>query len=183
MRRIGLSLAVVVTLLAASCGDFGMIQQEQRPEVKAPRDKALLVIIRATSFGGGIIVDNYLDGKLIGRTKRKTFFLTKVDPGTHYVMSQAENVGCARFDFEAGKVYYLTQAIYPGIMKARTGFVAIDPEQAEKDIQECDFYVYDSANPGENMDPEDYDETVADFDREAQEDPDRHEDVLNYPGY
>lgn len=183
MKRIGLSLAVVATLLVASCGNFGMVQQEQRPEIKAPADKATLVIIRATNFGFAMIIDNYLDGKHIGQTKGKTYFLTEVEPGTHYVMSQAENVGCARFDFEAGKVYYLTQAIFPGIMKARTGFIAIDPEQAEKDIEDCNYYVYDSANPGENMDPEDYQETKADFDDEAINDPDRHKDVLNYPGY
>ena len=100
MKRIGLSLAVAATLLVASCGNFGMVQQEQRPEIKAPANKAMLVIIRATNFGFAVVVDNYLDGEHIGQTKGKTYFLTEVEPGTHYVMSQAENVGCARFDFD-----------------------------------------------------------------------------------
>jgi hypothetical protein len=183
MRKVRYCLVAGLCFLFASCGEFYMLKQETRPEIKPSDTKAKLVIVRGTSFGFAVKIDNFLDGKFIGQTKGKSYFITEVDPGTHYIIGAAENNSCARLNFEAGKIYYLLQAIYPGIMFARTGFIAQKPEEADKDIAECKYLIIDPAKKAEDMKKADYDKTAADFDREAKEDPGRHKDVLEYKGY
>jgi Protein of unknown function (DUF2846) len=170
-------------LLFASCGEMYMLKQDTKPEIKPSQTMAKLVIIRTTSFGFAVKIDNFVDGKFIGQTQGKSFFITEVEPGTHYVIAASENNACARLNFEAGKLYYLMQAIYPGIMFARTGFGTMTPEEADKEIKEAKYFIIDPAKKGKDLDAESYKKTCADFDKEAKEDPDRHKDVLNYKGY
>jgi len=183
MRNVRYYLVAGLCFLFASCGEFYMLKQDTRPEIKPSDAKAKLVILRGTSFGYAVKIDNFLDGKFIGQTQGKSYFITEVDPGTHYIIAAAENNACARLNFEAGKIYYLLQAIYPGIMFARTGFTAIKPDDAQKDIPDCKYLIIDPSKKAENMKKEDYDKTAADFDREAKENPDRHKDVLEYKGF
>jgi hypothetical protein len=49
------------------------------------------VIIRDYFMGNAIVFWNYLDGKLIGETKGKTYFVTNVQSGPHYVIVATEN--------------------------------------------------------------------------------------------
>ncbi len=183
MRNLRYCFVAALCFLCASCGEFYMLKQNAKPQIKPSDTRAKLVIVRGTSFGFAVKIDNFLDGKFIGQTQGKSYFITDVDPGIHYVIGAAENNSCARLNFEAGKVYYLLQAIYPGIMFARTGFGTQKPDEAEKDIQDCKYLIIDPAKKAEDMKKDDYDKTVADFDREAKEDPNRHKDVLEYKGY
>ena len=50
-----------------------MLKPEQPPELAAKEDKALLVIIRDTYFGGAIVFWNYLDDQFIGETMGNTY--------------------------------------------------------------------------------------------------------------
>jgi hypothetical protein len=43
------------------------------------------------SLGGGITINNYLEGKMIGRTIGRSFFVTETKPGSLNVMAHAEN--------------------------------------------------------------------------------------------
>ena len=61
------------------------------------------MITRDTSFGYAVTFWNYLDGKLIGETKGKTYFVTFVKPGQHYVVVTTENAAVANIDFQPGK--------------------------------------------------------------------------------
>jgi hypothetical protein len=184
MKKLGSLIAAGLCLFCMSCGgEFYMLKQDSRPEIKPSPDKAKLIILRGTSYGFAVKIDNFIDGKFIGQTQGKSFFVTEVEPGRHYIVAAAENNACARFDFEAGKMYYLLQRIYPGIMFARTGFDAISPADADNDLPDCKYFTIDPAKKAEDMKKEDYDKTVADFEDEAKNDPDRHKDVLEYKGY
>jgi hypothetical protein len=145
----------------------------------------VLVIVRTTSLGWAITIDNYIDGKMIGQTRGTSYFITEVNPGSHFVMAKAENVAAARINFEAGRVYFLDQSIYPGFWTMRTGYSTMTKEDALKQVNEsgCDYRVYDTKNPGPDMDAKDYNETKADFEKEVKEDPKRHKDILEYKGY
>ncbi len=183
MKVVRTILVVAGCLLFASCGEMYMLKQDAKPEIKPSQTMAKLVIIRTTSFGFAVKIDNFVDGKFIGQTQGKSYFITEIEPGTHYIIGASENNACARLSFEAGKIYYLMQAIYPGVMFARTGFGTMTPEEADKEIKEAKYFIIDPAKKGKDMDAESYRKTCADFDKEAKEDPDRHKDVLNYKGY
>ena len=181
----GILSLISVFLVSCAPGTVHMLDQDVKPPLAIKPDKAVLVMVRTTSFGWAIVIDNYIDGKMIGQTRGKSYFITDLAPGTHYVMAHAENIAAARMQFEAGRIYFLDQGIYMGVWKARTGLSAMTAEEALKQINEngCDYRVYNTQKPGEDLDPKDYRETKDDFEKEVKEDPARHKDTLEYKGY
>lgn len=170
-----------------SCGPGIMLKQDTQPEIKADPEKAVLVIYRGTSFGGGIDIENYIDKKFIGQTEGKSYFISKVDPGSHYLVGASENNACAKITLEAGKIYYVMQGIYPGVMRARTGFSASNPEDFTKDQKEgMDYLLYTppaSTDDLPSIDEDKYKETVADFEKELVSDPSKNKDMVELKGY
>ena len=185
MKKTATIVMTAFCLLISSCGGgFYMLKKDAKPEIAAPPDKAILVIYRGTSFGFAVKIDNFIDNKFVGQTQGKSYFVTEVEPGEHYVIGASENNSCAKINFEAGKVYYLLQAIYPGVMFARTGFEGSDPESFEKDLPSLSYFeccVEGKELP--TMDEEDYRETVKDHEEELKKEPERHNDTNNLQGY
>ncbi len=183
LQLVVLSVFGIVTVFFNGCVHrTQMIAKETKPALATKADKAVLLIIRTTSFGWGGVVDNYLDGKMIGQTQGKMYFLTDVTPGLHYVISHADNTDTARIKFEAGRIYFLQQGIYPG-WNITTRFSPMTLEEAQKEIKEAIFVVYDTANPGKDMSEKDFKKAKDDFEKENKEDPTRHKKVIEYKGY
>ena len=180
-RKLVLICTVLLLSFALSaCATKRMIAQEVKPAITAKADKAVLVIVRSTSFGWGNIVDNYLDGKMIGQTYGKVFFITDVKPGVHYVISHADNTDTARLNFETGKIYILQQGIYPGY-NITSSFSPMTADQFKKEVQEADYVVYDAQRPGSDMSPKDLKEAKDSFDKELKEG--KHKEIVQYKGY
>jgi hypothetical protein len=186
MHKIMVLFMVLTPLVLTSCviGTDRMIGQEVKPPIAPKADKAVLVIVRTTSMGFGVVIDNYIDGKMIGQTRGKSYFISNVKPGRHYLMAHAENIAVARLNFEAGRMYFFDQGIYPGFWKARTGLTPLAAKDALVQINEsgCDYRIYDTKNPGEDLSAKDYQEAKDDFEKEVKEDPARHKDTLEYRG-
>jgi hypothetical protein len=174
------ALLILPVILWSCVAGTHMIAKEGKPSISAKSDKAVLVIIRTTSFGWGNVVDNYLDGKMIGQTQGKMFFITEVKPGVHYVISHADNTDTARLNFEAGKIYLLQQGIYPG-WNAVTRFSPMTTEEFAKEVQEATYVVYDTQKPGKDMSDKDFKEAKDDFEKEAKQG--EHKDTLQIKGY
>jgi len=43
----------------------------------------------------------------------KSYFVTKVKPGSYYLIGKSDEFSCSKISVDAGKVYYILQAIYP----------------------------------------------------------------------
>jgi len=141
-KGIRVAVASFALLAIVGCGGmWTMKSKEEKPSPMASPDKATLVIMRTTSYGFAAKVENYLDGKLIGQTKGKCYFFTKIDPGQHLLICKNENMRPHQINFEAGKVYYLQQAIYMGAWSARTEYDTLNPAKFEEQKPECDFLV------------------------------------------
>ncbi len=183
MKRIEmLALLTLFLILDACITGTNMIAKDIKPPLITKSNMAALVIIQPDSFGGGYVVNNYLDGKQIGQTQYKSYFVTDVMPGKHYLTSEADNKDTVRINFEPGRIYFLQQGIYPG-WNANTRFSPMTPEEAKREIQEDVYYVYDSGKPGKDMSEKDHKKEVAAFEKENKEDPERYRDILNYKGY
>ena len=65
-------------------------------------------------------ITRYQTQEDLGETMGKTYFVTDVPPGEHYVVAATENTGIAHLNFEAGKSYFLQQGIAMGMWRART---------------------------------------------------------------
>jgi hypothetical protein len=178
-RQVVAGVALILSFVLGACGGRHMLPQETKPTITAKQGKAVLIIIRTTSFGWGNVVDNYLDGKMIGQTYGKVFFIAEVSPGVHYVISHADNTDTARLNFEAGKIYILQQGIYPGY-NATTAYSPMTADQFQKEVQEATYVVYDTQHPVKDMDPKDVKEAKSDFDKEVKEG--KHKEILQYKG-
>jgi hypothetical protein len=179
-------VALMLALLLVGCSPKHMVTMDIKPPLAARPDMALLIIVRTTSmYGGGEVFDNYLDGKMIGQTAGKGYFMTDIAPGSHYIMAHAQNWVVARMNFEAGKVYILNQWVIYGFPRARTGFSAMTAEDSMKHISErgSDYFMYNKSTPGEDMSARDFEELKNNFEKEVKEEPDRHKDTLEYRGY
>jgi hypothetical protein len=170
-------------LLLSGCATSYMIAPERKPDLKAHPDKATLVVIRDTSFGFAIVFWHYLDANFIGETKGKTYFITHVNPGPHYVSVSTENTAVAHFDFKPGKIYYLREGILMGMWRARTsGFWPLSPQEAAQAMNDCTYWEYDPNKKGEDIDVKLYQQAITDYQAELKQNPEGYKAQLNYDG-
>jgi hypothetical protein len=176
-------LIISLIFLIAGCATTHMAKPDKAPDLIFYPDKARLVIIRETFFGGAIVFWNYLDGKLIGETQAKTYFVTPVTPGPHYVVIATENTCVAHFNFKPGKTYFLGQGVSMGIWRARTsGFYPMTQEDAEKAMKHCNYLEYDPTTGQEDMDPKLYQQAIDEYLKDVKENPDKFKDIIEYDG-
>jgi hypothetical protein len=181
MKRI-LLLTVCIALLTG-CATTQMLRPEQPPELAAKPDSALLVIVRDTFLGGGIVFWNYLDGKFIGETMGKSYFVTQVPPGKRYVVSATENTGVAHLDFKAGRHYFLRQGVTIGVWRARTsGFFPLTAAEAQEAIAACTYTELDSSKTFPDMEPALYRQAIEEYNTGVKENPEGYQALLQYQG-
>jgi hypothetical protein len=178
------SMVLALLLMLSSCfaGAKHMIDVEPKTPLIVKPNKALLVIVRTTSLGFAVVIDNFLDGKMIGQTQGKSYFTADIKPGPHYLMAHAENWAVAHLNFEAGKMYLFEQQILRGEDKARTGFSPLSYEETIKQINErgSSYRVYNPEKPGANMAQSELRELKEDFENGKEEVPGRYKE---YGGY
>jgi len=182
MRRL-LILSICLILLSG-CAATSMIAPDRKPDLTPQMNTATLVIVRDTFMGTAIVFWNYLDGKLIGETKGKTYFVTRVKPGPRYVVVTTENTAVAHLDFRPGKIYYLREGVLMGWWRARTsGFSPLTPQEATEAMNSCTYMELDPTKAGEDMDPKLYQQAIADYKTEIKQNPEGFKAMLEYKGY
>ncbi len=182
MKRI--TFLITCLVLLSGCATGVMVTRDTRPEITAKADSATLVIIRGTWFGGAVAFSNYLDGKFIGETTGKTYFVTPVNPGSHYVVVAAENVAVANIDFQPGKTYFLHEGVVMGLWRARTsGFEPLTYQQAMESMRECKYQEMDAGKTVEDMDPQLYKKAIEEYHADVKQNPDGFKAMLDYRGY
>jgi len=178
-----LALVFITSVSLAACGGpKHMITMDTKPLIAPKANTSVLVIARTTSMAFGVTIENYVDKKLIGQTKGKSYFITDVAPGQHYVMGHAENWSTAKINFEAGRIYFLNQDIRMGVWMARTGFTPLSANDAAQQLNESgmEYRVYNTKHPGEDMSDKDFTEARDDYDKEVREG--EHKDFVDYKG-
>ena len=176
-------LIISFFFLLASCATTHMAKPEKAPDLSFSPDTATLVIIRESWVGGAIVFWNYLDGKLIGETMGRNYFVTPVTPGSHYVVVATENTCVAHFDFKPGRTYFLGEGVTMGVWRARTsGFYPMTQEDATKAIKNCSYLEYDPKTGKEDMDHQLYQQAIDEYLKDVKENPDAFKDILKYDG-
>jgi len=142
------------------------------------------VILRTTSFGGRKEMNNYLDGKHIGTTLGKCFFIREVAPGPHTLIGDSENKYVVKLEFEAGRVYFIQQTVRMGVWSARTTYEPLTLAEAKKELKERDmqFLVNDPKSEGDKLSDSDLKEALADYAKDLQKNPSDYKEILAYKG-
>lgn len=183
MKRVLFLMICVGILSGCSPVKTNMLKPEQSPKIVSSSDMALLVIIRDSSFGEEHHFLNYLDGKFIGETIGKTFFITNISPGIHYIVSETENTGVAKLNFIAGKKYFLRQGVVFGILRLRTtGFFPITAEEAQKVIPGCTYLQLDANKTFPDMKPDNYKKAIEEYQFGLNNNHDGYKELLEYKG-
>jgi hypothetical protein len=147
MRVAHTILTALISLFFISCSnDFSMTKQKQKPQIVPDSEKATLVIYRGTSFGYGMTMATYLDNKFVGQTKGASYFITKADPGIRHLTGIAEKNICHQLSLEAGKIYYINQGIYPGLLLAESKISLSNEHHFSKRLKNLTFY-YNKRDP------------------------------------
>ncbi len=93
-----------------------------------------LYIYRNESMAGSILMDVKVDGKLLGQTAANTYLYTEVSPGTHTIISSAENSDSLEIKAVAGRLYYIWQEVKFGFLSARTKLHLVEKEEGQKGV-------------------------------------------------
>jgi hypothetical protein len=182
MKKIFALLAVV--FIFSGCAATSMMAPERQPNLALDANKATVVIVRDAFMGNAIVFWNYIDGKFIGETKGKTYIVTQVNPGKHYLVVTTENTAVAQIDFKPGRIYYLREGIAMGIWRARTsGFSPMTPQEAKEAMNSCTYWEVDPKSSIGDMDPKLYEKAIADYHVEVQQNPEGFRDILQYQGH
>lgn len=181
MKRV--LLLVVAIALFTGCATTQMIKPENPPQLAAKSDSALLVIVRDAWLGSAIVFWNYLDGKFIGETMGKTYFIAHVPPGEHYVVAATENTAVAKLNFEAGKRYFLRSGVTMGVWRARTsGLFPMTAAEAKEATQGLTYLALDPSKTFPDMEPDLYQQAIKEYQQGVKENPDSYREMLEYKG-
>lgn len=102
-------------------------------------DKAAIVFLRASSFGGAITsplvkVDDNGKSEIVGILGPKEKMVEYVEPGEHMFMIIGENADFMKAHVEAGKVYYSIIRPRMGVWKARFALTPFKQISESKDF-------------------------------------------------
>jgi hypothetical protein len=126
-------VAVFLSSLTIGCSVSSPYMHEQAPPqpIPASRDKATIVFLRPSSYGGRVkttILDTR--GRFLGEDWGSTYFAVQVEPGEHVFLAWAENTAALRARLAAGKTYYIEVAPKMGALSARMHLLALTPRSA-----------------------------------------------------
>jgi hypothetical protein len=175
---------LIALFLLSGCAATTMIAPERQPNLTPSPEKATVVIIRDTLFGGVIVFWHYVDGKFIGETQGNTYIVAHVDPGKRYLLVDTENTAVAQIDFKPSRVYYLREGVIMGWWRARTsGFSPLSKQEAEEAMRNCTYWEINPEAEIADMDPDHYAQAIADYHEEVKQNPEGFEAILKYQGY
>lgn len=140
MRRVLLAVAAVAVALVSGCASVPMASPEADKQAKSyatSPTKANLYIYRNESMGGAIKMTVSVNGRVLGQSGPKTYFLVQVDPGKHEVSSLTENTSTLTVDAQPGKNYFIWQEVKMGAFSARSQLQLVDEATGRKGVDEC----------------------------------------------
>lgn len=131
-----IGMAILVFVMAGCATQSDLMQVSTQTKFEPTKDKALIVFVRPSMFGGAIQSSVYEVGaksdKLAGivSAKTKTAYLT--DPGEKLFMVIGENADFMKATLDAGKTYYALVSPRMGVWKARFSLLPIHNDATSK---------------------------------------------------
>jgi hypothetical protein len=131
-------LVVFISIVSLALGQNTAGQKDSIGKNPTPIDgKAIVYIIRSSSFGALIKMNVDCDSVHIGSTKAKRYIYTVITPGKHSFVSRSENDYTLDLDTEAGKIYYIKQEPKMGVLYAETKLEVLNEEDGKKYLAKC----------------------------------------------
>jgi hypothetical protein len=157
-----------------------MAEVNPPPRIESDSTKAVLLIARHLP---GKLTTFYLDDSCIGRANASDYFVTKVEPGTHWIyvgMFDSWLQNCARLNFEKGKIYYVVEtSTFNQVLSAVSpeDFAQHLKDDADRAIVYVPKKLPDRLNKDKMKDMQDK------FLEKCKKSPELTKDFVNYQGY
>ena len=135
-----LLLLGALAALVSGCASVPMTPPEADASAKRfqPRPgMANIYLYRNETFGAAVTMSVSLDGRIMGRTGPKTYFLWEVPPGRHEIQSHTENLETLAVNAEAGKSYYIWQEVKMGMFSPRSLLQLMPEAEGRTGVLEC----------------------------------------------
>ena len=135
-------VCVAVILMISGCAaTVAMMPETLDVEAKRfspPPDKANIYVVRPSYFAGSaVLIQVYLDGKILGSVAPGTYLLFEVDPGANKIeVITKENQDAVTLNTEAGENYFVFAVSQWGWWTARARLIELDEEDGRKAVEE-----------------------------------------------
>jgi len=112
------SLLILMFVFTSGCANYGtpvsqdpvMDMDDGETSFNVIPDKSIIYIYRIGTNSDEEMPVN-LDGKLVGMTRSKTYFMLTVEPGEHEIFSEEGNFSSLTINTQAGKNYFILQEV------------------------------------------------------------------------
>lgn len=135
-------LVLVGSVLAASvlsgCASVPMATpaaDQQAKQFSVTQDSAKIYVYRNETLGAALKMPLTLDGKAVGETGPKTYYVFDVAPGSHTLTSQGDESSLT-VDATAGKIYYVWQEVKMGLMSGGSKLQLVDEAKGQAGVNE-----------------------------------------------
>lgn len=138
--RVLLAASVLAAAVLSGCASVPMAPPEADASAKQFQPKpgqSNIYLVRNESFGGAIAMTVSLDGKVMGKTGPKTYFLWEVAPGPHEIASHTENTVKISIDAKPGRNHFIWQEVKMGMWQPRSLLHELSEEEGRKAVLEC----------------------------------------------
>lgn len=125
--------------ILTGCASVKMASQSEDAKAKTfatNPQKANVYVYRNELLGGAYSMPIELDGKEIGKTGPKTYFVLGLEPGSHTLVSKAENDSLLNVITEAGKNYYVWQEVKMGLLFFRSKLQLMSEAEGQAGVRE-----------------------------------------------
>jgi hypothetical protein len=134
---VGLLAGAALVTGCASVPTASIERDMQTKTFAVKPDKANIYLYRNESIGAAVKMDVELNGKAVGQTAAKTYFMLEVAPGKHTLVSKAENDAVLDVPTKAGKNYFVWQEVKMGLLYARNKLMLVDETTGKAGVAEC----------------------------------------------
>jgi len=143
IRNLMAAVALTVVLLMTGCASVPMAGKSADAKAKqfvpSQDGTANLYIYRNEIIGSAIKMPVLIDGVEAGDTVAKAYIFKTLPPGSHTIVSKAENDSSLTVDMQAGQNYFVWQEVKMGVLYARSKLHLVAEETGEAGVRECDL--------------------------------------------
>lgn len=138
-KSIRIALAALVTAAVTGCASVPLTPLDADNAAKTyavQPDKANIYLYRNENFAGAVTMPVMLNGKLMGRTAPKTYFLWEVPPGAHEIASIGESTATLKLNTLPGRNYFVWQEMKMGMWAPRSILQEVDESTGKAGVAE-----------------------------------------------
>src|SRR5262245_48560937 len=134
-------LAFVAVAALAGCAAEGPLHKEVASAIPTvPSGKGRIYFYRAdTMFGAAVTSDITLNGKVVGKSERGSFFFVDENPGACMASASTEVERQLSFTLAAGETKYVRSSVSMGVMVGRVNLELVSPSDAPSALTELHY--------------------------------------------